>query len=161
MDEEWRDVVGYEDHYEISNLGRVRSKDRKSISTDTILCQRKGKLLKPKGHRYFRIDLSKNGFVRTYCIHRLVAEAFLPNVDNLPEVDHLDRNKHNNIVSNLRWVSKVENQRNRGMPSTNTSGEMYIQFNYKVFGKKDGRSIQKMFSSLDDAKEYRKEIWGF
>lgn len=158
--EEWRDVVGYEDCYEISSLGNIRSKDRQSISYGTRLCERKGKERKPYAGRYMMVDLCKEGVRKTRTVHSLVAEAFLPNPDGFPEIDHLDRNKHNNALHNLRWVSKVQNQANRGTPRHNTSGEKYIQVQYRVCGTRDGVSYQKAFKTLDEAKEYRKEVFG-
>lgn len=159
--EEWRDVVGYEDCYEVSNLGKVRSKDRQSISYGTRMCNRKGKELKVnQSQRYFTVDLCKEGVRKTHTVHSLVAKAFLLNPDNLPEIDHIDRNKHNNALHNLRWVSKVQNQANRGTPIHNTSGEKYIQVQYRVCGKRDGVSYQKAFKTLEEAKEYRLEIFG-
>ena len=89
--EEWRLVEGTEDYY-ISNRGRFkRGKKLRKISPDT-----EGYLRCNIGHQKFRI-------------HRLVAQAFIPNPDNLPVVDHIDGNKKNNFVSNLRWVTHREN----------------------------------------------------
>jgi len=161
MNEEWRDVVGYEGYYEVSNLGNIRSKDRQSISYGTRMCQRKGKERKPYAGRYLMVDLCKEGIRKTRTVHSLVAEAFIPNSDNLPEIDHLDRNKHNNDCRNLRWVSKSQNQQNKGVPSHNSSRELYIQVQYRVCGKKEGTSHQKAFKTLEEAKAYRLAVWGF
>ena len=91
--EEWRAVVGYEGKYEVSNLGQVRSR---KLHTDLVLKQYPG--------TYKSIYLHKQG--RHYkLIHRLVAEAFIPNPDNKPQVNHIDGNKLNNNVSNLEWVT--------------------------------------------------------
>jgi hypothetical protein len=158
--EEWRDVVGYEDCYEVSSLGHVRSKDRQSISYGTRMCERKGKERKAYAGRYMMIDLCKEGVRKTRTVHSLVAEAFLPNPDTLPEIDHIDRDKHNNALSNLRWVSKVQNQANRGTPRHNTSGEKYIQVQYRVCGRKDGVLYQKAFKTLEEARAYRLEVFG-
>lgn len=89
----WKDVENYEDLYEVSDAGRVRNK----VS---------GKILKPfsdgrKG--YLKVDLYKDGIRKTYRIHRLVAEAFIPNPLNLSQVNHIDENKINNNVDNLEW----------------------------------------------------------
>lgn len=94
MQEEWKPILDYPD-YEVSNLGNAR---------------RNNKLLKPLNHKgYYRICLCNNGKEKRMRIHRLVACAFLPNPDNLLEVDHIDRNKANNIVTNLRWINHSDN----------------------------------------------------
>ena len=94
MTEEFRDVPGYEGVYEVSNLGRV-----KNIET--------GRILKPfkDTNGYLILKLSKDGTRRTVKVHRLVALAFLPNPQNLPQVNHKDENKTNNAVSNLEWCT--------------------------------------------------------
>jgi hypothetical protein len=159
--EEWRDVVGYEDCYEVSSLGHVRSKDRQSISYGTRMCERKGRMLKVnQSQRYLMVDLCKEGVRKTRTVHGLVAEAFLPNPDASFEIDHIDRDKHNNALPNLRWVSKVQNQANRGTPRHNTSGEKYIQVQYRVCGRKDGVSYQKAFKTIEEAKAFRLEVFG-
>lgn len=150
--EEWRDVVGYEMNYQVSSFGNVKSKPRQ---------KRTGRILKQNIQRYKCVSLSQNNVIKTHTIHRLVAEAFLLNPENLPEIDHIDRNKHNNAVSNLRWVSKSQNQENRGTPIHNTSGEKYIQTQYRVCGKKEGKQIQKAFKTIEEAKAYRLEMFGF
>ena len=110
----WKPVKNYEDLYEVSNLGKVRSKDRivlqktklGSISTHIY----KGRVLKPKNRNgYLCIDLAKNG--NKYCenIHRLVAEAFCDNPNNYKYVDHKNGYKHDNRANNLRWVTQSEN----------------------------------------------------
>lgn len=93
--EEFRDVPGYEGMYEVSNFGRVR---------------RNGKILKPfNNYGYLRVDLFKNGIVRKFLIHRLVAQAFIPNPKNLPQVNHKDEDKTNNCVENLEWCDAKYN----------------------------------------------------
>lgn len=102
MQEIWKDVKGYEGLYQISNYGRL-----KSFKTDS-----KGKILKltDKNGAYFTIILQGKGVQkRTTRIHRLVAEAFLPNPENLPQVNHIDGNKQNNNVNNLEWCTASYN----------------------------------------------------
>ena len=99
--EVWKDIVDYEGYYQVSNKGNVRSIGRK----DSIGRKRRGLTLKLRNTRkgYILVDLSKNGIRETKYTHRLVAEAFLPNPNNYPEVNHRDEVKDNNNVENLEW----------------------------------------------------------
>lgn len=118
MIDEWRPVKGFEGIYEISNVGRVKSLERKTrikrmirgkiqeftfITPEKILKQG----VRPDG--YFDVPLTKAGVTKVYCIHRLVAEAFLENSKNLPCVNHKDCNIKNNDVNNLEWCTFKHN----------------------------------------------------
>lgn len=92
MQEIWKDIQGYEGYYQVSNLGRV-----KSLRSNTIL-----KINDIKGG-YSQVGLSINGKQKTKRIHRLVATAFLDNEFNLTQINHKDKNRHNNRVDNLEW----------------------------------------------------------
>lgn len=98
MEEIWKDIEGYEGLYQVSDLGRV-----KSFATSRVL--------KPYRNKagYLLVYLCKNGKRKTHRIHRLVAQSFIPNPENKPEVNHLDENKTNNMVSNLEWSTRKEN----------------------------------------------------
>ena len=111
MIEEWRPVVGYEGLYEVSNTGQVRSLDRYVKYSNGRIHLYKGKVLSPgiKPDGYLLINLCCNGKHNTIRVHRLVTEAFLPNPDNLPEVNHKDEDKTNNRVENLEWCDYVYN----------------------------------------------------
>ena len=100
MDEIWKDKKDYEGHYQVSNLGRVKSI---KFGKEIILKQ------KIRGG-YYSVGLSKNGIVKTYYVHRLVAEAFIDNPNNYKEVNHKDECKSNNIVSNLEWCDAKYNR---------------------------------------------------
>lgn len=114
MKEEWKDIKEFEGLYQVSNTGKVKSLDRTVIRKDGVIANYKECILKGRVMRngYLAIFLSKNGKYKSYYIHRLVAEAFIPNLDNLPEIDHIDTDKTNNGVENLRWVTHVENMNN-------------------------------------------------
>ena len=107
----WKDYKDYEGLYQASNLGRLRSLDRwvKSKSGSVRLC--KGKILKlcTDKYGYLKVGLYKNNKVKTYLVHRIIAETFLPNSDNLPCVNHKDEDKTNNNVNNLEWCNSEYN----------------------------------------------------
>lgn len=110
MQEIWKDVAGYEGLYQVSNLGKVRSLDRKIKCSNSIRFY-KGKILSQciddKG--YYRVLLSAAAKHKSVQVHRLVAKAFIANLDNLPEVNHKDEDPSNNCVDNLEWCSKIYN----------------------------------------------------
>ena len=95
-----KDIIGYENLYAVTEDGQVWSYKSK-------------KFLKPfdNGHGYLYVSLLKNNQRKNCRVHRLVAEAFLPNPNNKPQVDHINRNRRQNNVSNLEWVSSSENNK--------------------------------------------------
>ena len=99
----WKDVAGYENLYKISNKGRVLS--YKGVEEKN--CFKKGKMLKqpPNNEGNLRLNLHKKGNRKSFLVHRLVATHFIENKKNRPEVNHIDGNKLNNNVENLRWVT--------------------------------------------------------
>lgn len=117
--EVWRDIVGYEGLYQVSNFGRVKSLKRKYINQygefgekkEFIKAQRLSSFYKSQKDTkgYFVVSLADNDRGKWVRVHRLVASAFLPNPENLPEVNHKDGNKQNNKVENLEWVSHAQN----------------------------------------------------
>ena len=117
--EEFKKIEEYE-NYEVSNKGNVRN-------TDT------GRILKPCKNNwgYLSVNLYKDGIRKKFKIHRLVGYAFIPNPENLREIDHIDQNKANNSISNLRWVSRSNNNRNRPKKQNGTSKFMGVCFDKK------------------------------
>ena len=105
--EVWKDIEDYKGLYQVSNLGRVRSLDR----IDALGRLRKGKVLAYglSGGGYLQVGLHRDGKVEQKLVHRLVSEAFLPNPDNLPQVNHKDEDKANNQVENLEWCTALYN----------------------------------------------------
>lgn len=111
MAEIWKEITGYEGLYQVSNLGNVRR--IKHIETNRNGVQRIlgdkniARSIDEKG--YFLVSLSKDGKQKTRRIHRLVAEMFIPNPNNYPQVNHKDEDKRNNKVDNLEWCTNKYN----------------------------------------------------
>lgn len=111
--EVWNDIVGFEDYYMVSNLGRVKRKSREvnnnSYGGKMIM---KGKILSPylskKGYSTLRLQVDNKRY--SFPVHRLVAKAFIDNPDDKPQVNHIDGDKTNNNVTNLEWCNNSENQ---------------------------------------------------
>lgn len=97
----WKDVVGYEGYYEVSSLGRVRNTRSGEIKSQNV--QTSGK--------YLQVSLWKLNREKRCLVHRLVAKAFIPNLSNKPQINHLDKNDQNNVVTNLEWVTCSENHK--------------------------------------------------
>jgi NUMOD4 motif/HNH endonuclease len=104
---EWKDVVGYEGVYMVSNTGEVKSLKRLD-SLGRVVSE---KILKQRKHTggYMIVNLSSPTGAKTHYIHRIVAESFIDNKDGLPHVNHKDGNKENNSLSNLEWSTVQEN----------------------------------------------------
>ena len=103
MNEEWRSIRGYKGYYEVSNLGRLRSLNRTYIDSMGRKYILSGRVLKlgVKKHGYVQTELRKNGKIKPKYVHRLVAQAFIPNPDNKPCVNHKNGNREDNRVENL------------------------------------------------------------
>ena len=144
----WKPIMGYEGLYEVSNLGRVRSLDRIDSNNHPL----KGVILKPyiSNSGYLLVGLYKQQKRDRKLLHRLVAEAFIPNPDNKPEIDHINTIKTDNTVflnedgsinyekTNLRWTTRKENINN---PLTKTKMQINARKPSKgKYGKKHHRS---------------------
>lgn len=153
MEEQWKDVVGYEKIYEVSNLGQVRN-----YHTGQIL---KGVYDKDG---YLRLSLHKNKKGKNVLIHRLVATAFIPNEDEEKNmIDHINRIKTDNNVSNLRWVTNGQNQLNTKLNERNTSGHKGVDWSkrsnkWRVSLKVGKRIHGGFFDNLEDAIRRREEL---
>lgn len=115
MIEKWKDINGYEGLYQISSFGNVKSLNR-VVDRGFSKLPLKGKILKPNNNGgYLYVILSKHCVTKTAFIHKLVAEAFIPNPDNLPCVNHKDENSQNNYVDNLEWCTYSYNNSYNGL----------------------------------------------
>lgn len=152
---EWKLIEGFDGIYSVSNYGEVRN-------------NKTGKLMKLRKNEkgYLRTNLTTNGNQKSVRVHRLVAQAFIPNPENKPQVNHIDFDKENNCVNNLEWVTNKENTQysvcNRIFPGqqkkrNNKTGERNIShykgfYVVRIYGKK---YVSKSFKNIDDAKQWR------
>lgn len=144
MLEIWKDVVGFETLYQVSNLGRVKSL-AKEVDNNGGKQKRKECIVKSRKNRhgYLQLTLSNNKKY-TKTIHRLVAEAFLPNTSNKPQINHINGIKTDNRVENLEWATASENT----LHSVNVLGNKSPRGRYNKFSKpvlqiKDDKIIAK------------------
>ena len=116
MEEIWKDIKGYEGYYQVSNLGRIKSLGRyifiiRNRGRQTYNQIVKEKILKTykSSNGYLLVFLKKNNKTKSLFVHRAVATAFIPNIENKPQVNHKDGNKQNNCLDNLEWATHSEN----------------------------------------------------
>lgn len=161
MKEIWKDIEGYEGLYEVSNFGNVRSKDHETTviaKHRTYKLPKKGRVLTPttRRHGYLAVQLYGRGGhetrgMRTYSIHRLVAQAFIPNPNGYTEVNHKDECKTNNHVENLEWISHVDNARYGTAISRRSSKLKNGKRSRKIAQyTRDGKLV-RVFPSLSEA----------
>lgn len=119
LTEEWRDVLGYEGLYRVSNLGRIISVKRNKLKKPTVSI-----------YGYETVGLYKSGKQKGFFVHRLVAETFIKNPNNYPQINHKDECKTNNSVENLEWCTQKYNNnygnRNAKISSSKSSGVIQL-----------------------------------
>lgn len=129
-----KDIKNYEGLYAVTSCGKVWSYKRKKFLEPT-----------DNGKGYLYVGLIKDGQRKMYRIHRLVADAYLPNPENLPEVDHIDNDKTHNYLNNLQWITHIDNNRK-------SHNKPILQFTL------DGEFIREWPSTTDVGKEVIKNI---
>lgn len=113
----WRDIAGYDGDYQVSTFGRIKSFKKGRV-----------KILKPNLFgEYICVELHKNCKTKTFLIHRLVPEVFIPNPDVKPFINHIDGHKFDNFVGNLEWITNAENMRHAFETGLAKSGEEHYR----------------------------------
>lgn len=148
--EVWKDVPDYEGYYQVSNKGNVRSVDR--VKCDGIRMKGITRKQHADSCGYMLVALSKDGKQKHLSVHRLVALAFIPNPDNLPQVNHKDEVRNHNNVENLEWCSIIYNQNyghRRERSSASSKGENNAR---AILSANDVKEIRRTYIPGD--KEY-------
>lgn len=149
----WKDIPGYEGVFQVSTLGNVKAIERRVRCADRLggFRIKKERIIKHDvgKHGYHRVVLRFNNSEKKYLVHRLVAEAFVDNPDNLPQVNHKDENKGNNSAANLEWCTAKYNS-NYGERTRLTAVAKYKPIS--MFDK-DGNLIRH-FDSIKEAEAY-------
>lgn len=148
MQEIWKDIKGYEGLYQVSNFGNV-----KSLKCDIILKPN----LTRKG--YLITSLCKNKIRKAYSIHRLVAKSFIPNIENKPQVNHIDGNKQNNKVTNLEWVTNSENMKHAFLTNLRNASGCKNPNSKKINQYDLSNNFIKQWSTISDIVNSQKIDW--
>lgn len=138
----WKDIAGYEGIYQVSNYGNVKSLERECKGNKGIVYIKKEKILTPtiNSSGYYHTILRKDGKSIAAYVHRLVAEAFIPNPNNLPIINHKDEDKTNNNLINLEWCDKSYNALYGSCPQRKRDKikgkkRIYYKINNKLYWK--------------------------
>lgn len=154
MTENWKDVKGYEGIYQVSDRGNVRSLDMVIKYKDGRQRFQKGKILRPGSNMgYPRVNLCKDGIITPKLVHRLLAEAFLPNPELNKEVNHIDGNKSNCTLENLEWVTPSENMKHAFKTGLNVLNKPKVVTD-KICMCDDNMNVIRVFSSQKEAAIY-------
>ena len=152
----WRPIKGFEGFYEISNFGRVKSLERTYKTRNNKTWHVGEKFLKiVPFNGYPAVVLSKNSVCRRYTIHRLIAEAFIPNPENKPHIDHINTDTMDYRLSNLRWVTPKENSNN---PITRNRNKINPQTKEAKEKRLNTRIIHRTASSPNRVYQYTKDL---
>lgn len=181
MTEEWREIPGYEGCYEVSNFGRVRSLDKTVGAKNGSVARKHGKVRKLSVIRkgYLCVRLCDGNKPRNYQVHRLVADAFIPNPDNLPCINHKDNNPQNNYVENLEWctyeynnhygdriakmsASRMENEEGKPVLQYTKDGTLIKRYaNCYSVSREWGRNVTAHIHACASHKQNRKTAYGY
>ena len=158
-EEIWRNIEGYEGLYQISNIGRVKSLDRKFWNGYTW-CNKKGQMITiNKKRNYSEVRLCKDGKPKNHSVHRLVAFAFIEGYFEGAEVDHINTKKKDNRVVNLRWCTRKENCNNELTKKNNSEAQKGLQAgeNNPMYGKHHNEEAKSKISKANKGRKCSEE----
>lgn len=173
MEEIWKDIEGYEGLYQISNLGRVKSLFRtyttksKNQFTEFIMTHKVNeKIIKQSVNKmgYYQVCLYNKEKKKNMLVHRLIAEAFIPNPENKPTVNHIDGNTKNNSLNNLEWATMQEqinhsvNVLNHKRVITKKCRDKQIQLHERQVKRSDGIIYKSIKTASNGNETLRKQI---
>ena len=143
--EVWRDIEGYEGLYQVSDSGRVKSLNYRRSGKEGII-----KIWKRKDG-YLQVQLSKDGKLKTHKVHRLVGQAFIPNPEWLPQINHKNEDKANNCVDNLEWCTREYNHsygtKNERISITMGKPVICVETNMIYFSARDAQRKTGIFAT--------------
>ena len=152
----WKPIVGYEGVYEVSDCGEVKSLDRVDCRGNYLKSRKMRLSNSTKGYK--GVGLHMQGVRASYQVHRLVASAFLPNVQNKPQVNHIDGDKANNNLANLEWCTNGENQIHafaNGLNKSKIGSEHYssklteLEAQYAIWWLEAGMTCRDVAKTID------------
>lgn len=151
----WKDIVGYEGYYAVSNKGRIKSLSRDVYTKNRVIhTQDKLMELTPNVGGYHYVTLSREGSYKKCLVHRLVAVAFIDNPNQYPHIDHIDTNVTNNCVENLRWVTpslNMQNELTKEHVSKGLRGKTNQSWNCTPIVQLQGDLLIKQYPSIAEA----------
>lgn len=147
----WKDVKGYEGYYQVSNMGRVKSMRVLKTPKNGVKCRKNTFLSTKTSHdkQYILVALCRDGEKKQTPAHRLVAEAFIPNPNNLPFVNHKDENPSNNNANNLEWCDRTYNNNYGGHNARSAISRSKAVMQYTL----DGKFVKEWLSGTDASRQ--------
>jgi len=164
MEEVWKDIQGYEGYYQISNLGSVKSLERKLPHNKfkNVICNYKERIMKQNNDTkgYPSIMLRVNNVIKTLRIHRLVAQAFIPNPENKPQINHINGIKTDYSIINLEWCNQSENNTHAYKTGLRTSECVRgINSNHSKLTEENVLEIRRRFLNENISRKELSEIY--